>query len=131
MTPSFLSILSFRHFVVGLLLLTLAGFSAFGWTQVDFNALGLTPSQQTQINNYENKWRQTYTKLHPEVEQDRTRLRQLINDPNADEGQVMMIQSRLQRNEERLRNEATHIFMKKKSQLNPEQKRKLQKMIGR
>ncbi len=102
-----------------------------GWAEVDFNALSLTPAQQTVINQYENEWRQTYSQLYPQVKSDRQTLRKLINDPNANEGQVMMIQSRLQQNEDKLRSEATSIFMKKKKQLNPEQRQNLQKMMGR
>ncbi len=96
---------------------------------VNWNRLGLSAGQSYEINRLENEWRQTYSRIQPQIEKDREELRRLLNDPNANEQQVMMIQSRLHKNEEQLRNEATRVFMHKKKILNPQQKSKLQEMI--
>lgn len=122
----------YRFFILTLLVpafILLYTIPAIAEHMVNWNSLNLNAGQSAQIARLENEWRQTYSQIQPQIERDRNELKRLFNDPNAHEQQVMMIQSRLHKNEERLRNEATRIFMNKKKLLNPQQKARLQDMI--
>lgn len=98
--------------------------------RVDWNALELTTEQCDGLQALDSEWKAIYAQLYPQLEADRTRLRRLMNDPAADDQQVLALQTRLQQSEQQMRSEATRIFMQKKSHLTPEQKRRLYQMMG-
>jgi Spy/CpxP family protein refolding chaperone len=97
---------------------------------VRWNTLNLDQSQASRINSFEQEWKQTYTQVYPQIIRDREELRQLLNMPDSDEERIMLLQQRIMGNEEKLRNEATHTFLKKKKILRPNQKLKLRKMMN-
>ncbi len=96
---------------------------------VDWQQLDLSPNQDREIQKLDTEWRGMYSQLNPQIQQDRNRLRKMLGEPQPDEARIMELQSRIQRNEDRLRREATKIFLHKKNQLSPGQKQRLHKMM--
>lgn len=94
------------------------------WAQLNLNA-----TQKNAINSLDKQWQQTYLNIQPKIEADRAKLRQMLDTPQPNETEVMNLQHQLQSNHETLHMEATRIFMKKKHQLNPEQKKKFRQMM--
>lgn len=98
---------------------------------VPWHALDLTPQQTQSMQQLDTQWQGTYSQLQPQIEQDQTTLKRLIQAPSADSEQVMHVQNRLQRNRDALHQSATRIFMEKKGRLTPEQRQRLHKMMDR
>ncbi|MBK8190461.1 MAG: hypothetical protein IPK79_08435 [Vampirovibrionales bacterium] len=98
-------------------------------SKIDWNALELTTNQCDSLQTLDSEWKNIYSDLYPQIQSDRAKLRRLMNDPAADDQQVLALQSHLQQSEQRLRSEATRIFMLKKNYLSPEQKRRLYQMM--
>ena len=120
-----------RCFVIsGCILTLLTAFITTGWADnVPWQALDLSPQQVQSMQQLDSQWQGTYSQLQPQIEQDQSTLKRLINSPTADSEQVMHIQSRLQRNRDALHQSATRIFMEKKERLTPEQRQRLHKMM--
>lgn len=95
-----------------------------------WGSLNLSPQQSAEINRLEDRWERTYSELSPQIEQDKTQLRQMLNAPQSSDRQIIDLQNRIQVNEQRLRNEATRIFLNKKEQLSPAQKVRLQEIMN-
>jgi Spy/CpxP family protein refolding chaperone len=98
---------------------------------VNWDSLGLTSSQSSEIEEREAEWKRTYATLYPQIQRDKARLRQLLNAPSSDPAEVMELQARIQDNEEKLRSEATRTFLHKKNVLTPNQRVKLQQILFR
>lgn len=96
---------------------------------IQWQQLQLNPNQQQAIESLDKEWQDKYQDMHPKIEMDRSKLRQMLNTPNADEAQVMEVQHRLQQNHDALHAEATRIFMRKKQQLTPQQRQQLNHMM--
>jgi Spy/CpxP family protein refolding chaperone len=93
--------------------------------RVDWDALELTPDQANDIQQLDRQWETTYQRIHPQIEKDQARLKELIEAPDTQPEEVMHVQNRLQRNRHQLHQSATRIFMKKKHRLNPPQRKQL------
>jgi Spy/CpxP family protein refolding chaperone len=125
------------HFhLIGFALLAFVGVvtavKAAGWADsVPWQALDLTPQQAQTMQQLDAQWQGTYSQLQPQIEQDQTTLKRLIQSPSADSEQVMHVQTRLQRNRDALHQSATRIFMEKKERLTPQQRQRLHKMMDR
>ncbi|MDH4378931.1 MAG: Spy/CpxP family protein refolding chaperone [Vampirovibrionales bacterium] len=103
-----------------------------GWANSAlFYELDLTPQQTQSMQKLDDQWQGSYSQLQPQIEQDQTTLKRLIQAPSANSEQVMHVQNRLQRNRDALHQSATRIFMEKKERLTPEQRQRLHKMMDR
>jgi Spy/CpxP family protein refolding chaperone len=90
---------------------------------IDWNALGLTPEQHSRMKDLEGGWRGCYSKVQPQIQRDQQELRKmLMTSPNADPSKIQEVQSRIQTNEDYLRQEATRTFLRKKEVLTPQQR---------
>jgi Spy/CpxP family protein refolding chaperone len=96
---------------------------------VNWSGLGLTSGQMTEIDKQEHEWKKTYSDLYPQILRDSRELRQLLNEPHADEDRIRELQSRIEANELRLRHHATQTFLEKKKVLTPGQRQRLKEMM--
>lgn len=109
----------------GGLLATWANDQSINWSNLDLNT-----QQESEIGRLESQWQRTYTDVYPQIQRDKNELRQLLNAPQSNDRQIMELQTRIQQNEQRLRQEATRTFLNKKGQLSPAQRVRLQQMMG-
>lgn len=117
---------------VCLLTLVAQGVSQVSWADphISWDSLNLSPEQENEIDRLESQWKRLYTELYPQIQRDKNELRRLLNSAQSDERMIMELQNRIQNNEQRLRQEATRTFLNKKGQLSPNQKVRLQQMMG-
>lgn len=127
--PTILSIASCRlTLTLAMLTITmLAGFAVA--QQLDWAKLELEPEQAQKIQNLEQEWRQTYRLTHPQLNQKRQALRDLMSAPEVNPSEVMSLQHEIEEHERFLREQATRIFMEKKKTLNPQQRKNLRHMM--
>ncbi|MBY0404849.1 MAG: hypothetical protein K2X66_13190 [Cyanobacteria bacterium] len=95
------------------------------WTNLDLNG-----QQQGEISRVESQWQKTYAELSPQIQRDKSELQKLLSAPQPNESRIKELQKRIQVNEQKLRDEATRTFLTKKGTLTPNQKVRLQQMIG-
>lgn len=99
--------------------------------RINWQAMDLSPEQQSQLHQIDNQWQQTYNRLSPQVRQDTQALRQQLNSPTPNEATVMQLQSRIHSNEETLRQEATKAYLQKNRLLNPAQREEMAGTVKR
>ena len=97
--------------------------------KVNWESLNLSPDQTKNINQYEYEWENTYTQVAPEIDHDKQDLMRELGAPNPDHGRVMQLQNRISQNKQRLQNTSMSVYLKKKQQLNDDQKDKLKRMM--
>jgi hypothetical protein len=108
------------------------GFPAKGWAKqqmVNWQALKLDDNQALEIRALEQDWRSTYDQVSPQISKDKQRLMQLMKTPNANETEMMQVQSRLHQNESVLRQKATSVMMQKRHVLNENQMKRYVEFI--
>lgn len=96
---------------------------------IDWSSLNLSPGQQKNINQYESQWEQTYQQLSPQIDKDKQDLMHELDSPNPDRGRVMQLQSRIDQNKAQLQSASMNAYIKKKQELNDDQKEKLHEMM--
>ncbi|MGE0200231.1 MAG: Spy/CpxP family protein refolding chaperone [Candidatus Melainabacteria bacterium] len=93
---------------------------------VDWVSLNLNSDQSTQINQLEGEWKRLCGQLLPQVERDKADLMRELSSPNPDQGKIQELQRRIQANKSKLQEAAMTTFLKKKQQLTPDQRSRLQ-----
>jgi Spy/CpxP family protein refolding chaperone len=96
---------------------------------IKWSQLNLNDQQEQTLSSLDAHWRQTYTTLAPQIQDDKQTLRQMLGSSNVDEQKIMALQNRIQQNEQRLRLEATRTFVQKCKQLSPDQRERIQHMM--
>lgn len=96
---------------------------------VNWTTLNLNPSQSQEINRIESQWKDTASEVIPQIKQDKAELMQLLNSPDSNQQRIMELQNRINTNKMRLQNAAMQSYLRKKEQLNSEQKSQLQQMM--
>lgn len=97
---------------------------------VRWDVLNLNPEQNTEFQRLDMMWRKTYGDIHPQLLRDKVQLNMMLHDPKSREQDVMELRARINRNEERLHNEATWTFLCKKKLLTEPQRQQLRQLMG-
>lgn len=101
-----------------------------GGRDINWTSLNLSSDQSDRLEELEDDWKQTYATVFPQIEAERRELKQLLSNPNSDPNKIMQVQSRINQKKMLLHQEAMKVYLKKKDQLNPDQRNRLQQMIG-
>src|SRR5690349_18667858 len=113
-----------------LLAFLLASGVALAADKINWGSLNLTQQQQQNINQLEDQWSQTCASTMPQIEADKAELMKHLNSPNGDQAKVLMLQNRISANKAKLQSASLQVFLKKKQQLNPDQRSQLQQLMG-
>jgi len=96
---------------------------------VDWGSLNLSRGQQKNINQYESQWEQTYQKISPQIDKDKSDLTHELDSPNPDQSHVMQLQARIEQNKAQLQSASMNAYIHKKQELNDEQRARLHHMM--
>jgi Spy/CpxP family protein refolding chaperone len=98
--------------------------------RINWSQLNLSQDQSSTMRQLDSEWQQMYSDIYPQLSRDKARLRQMLHSPNANESDIMALESRIHENEERLRQGATRIFLNKRKHLSPQQQQSLRRMMN-
>lgn len=93
---------------------------------VRWDALNLSTDQSTHMHDIEDQWQNTASNLIPQINQDKDELMKLLNSSNGDSARVLELQNRIAENKGKLQKAAMQAFLKKREELDANQRQMLQ-----
>lgn len=97
--------------------------------RIEWSQLNLNDDQMKRIRELDAQWKSVEQIVRPKIIRDQQQLKNIMNNPNANEDQIRKLQKDIMVRQDQLRYEAIENFLSKRRILNQEQREKLHKIM--
>jgi Spy/CpxP family protein refolding chaperone len=101
-----------------------------GITRVNWDNLNLSEDQREQLDSMDQQWKNTVHELAPRIENNRRKLKLMMNESQPDENEIMELQQQVHEDQLKLKMRATKLYLGKKKVLNADQQEKFSQMMN-